>query len=72
MNFSIPHCSLISNFLETVKSKMGSFYRQSIPVLIKYLKNLSGILEKSEKYADKKGMKLEYMLNFRLVHDMQG
>ena len=51
---------------------MASLYKQSIPVCIKYLENLSGLLEKGVKFADEKGMKYDEMLNFRLAPDMRG
>ena len=51
---------------------MTSLYKQSIPVLIKYLKTLSGLLKIGETFADEKGMKHDEMLSFRLVSDMRG
>lgn len=51
---------------------MTSLYKQSVPPLIKYLKNLAGILEKGAKFADEKGMKHEELLDFRLAPDMRG
>jgi hypothetical protein len=53
-------------------AKMTSLYKQSIPVLIKYLKGLSGLLQKAEKFANEKGMKHDEMLTFRLISDMRG
>ncbi|KAK0717417.1 hypothetical protein B0T26DRAFT_709867 [Lasiosphaeria miniovina] len=51
---------------------MTSLYKQSVPVFVKYLRGLSGLLEKGEKFANEKGMKHDEMLNFRLVPDMRG
>lgn len=51
---------------------MTSLYQQTVPPIIKYLKNLSGLLEKGVKFADEKGVKHEEMLNFRLAPDMRG
>ena len=50
---------------------MTSLYKQSIPVFIKYLNNLSHILTKSEQYATEKGMAHKEMLEFRLRDDMR-
>lgn len=49
---------------------MASLYQQTIPVSIKYLRNLSGLLNQAVKFADGKGMKHEEMLSFRLIEDM--
>lgn len=51
---------------------MTSLYQQSIPVLVKYLNNLSGIIEKGRQFADEKGMKHEELITFRLAPDMRG
>lgn len=51
---------------------MSSLYVQSIPVLTKYLRNLSHLLDKGKAFAEAKGMKHEEMLEFRLVADMRG
>ncbi|KAJ4419959.1 hypothetical protein N0V82_004674 [Gnomoniopsis sp. IMI 355080] len=51
---------------------MASLYNQSIPVLIKYLNNLSAILGKGKSFADEKGIKHEEVIGFRLVPDMRG
>jgi len=51
---------------------MTSLYDQSIPVLVKYLQNLAGLLKKAEEFADKRGMKHEEILQSRLIADMQG
>jgi len=51
---------------------MSSLYTQTVPVLIKFLNNFSALLKKAQDFADKKGMKHEEMLSFRLVSDMQG
>lgn len=51
---------------------MTSLYAQSVPVLVKYLHNLSAIVEKGRQFADEKGMKHEDLINFRLISDMRG
>ncbi|CAN8100011.1 unnamed protein product [Discula destructiva] len=51
---------------------MTSLYKQSIPVLIKYLDNLAGIIEKGRKFADEKAIEHEKLITFRLVEDMRG
>ncbi len=51
---------------------MTSIYKQSVPGFIKYLRALSGILEKGAKFAEEKGKSQEEMLTFRLVEDMRG
>jgi len=51
---------------------MASLYHQSIPVFIKYLGNLSHLLEKGSKFCVEKGTKPEEMLTFRLIEDMRG
>ncbi|OBT72339.1 hypothetical protein VF21_09450 [Pseudogymnoascus sp. 05NY08] len=50
---------------------MASLYDQSIPVLIKFLNNLSAILDKSVAYADEKGISHEELLTTRLRDDMR-
>lgn len=49
-----------------------SLYQQVVPVYIKYLRNLSGILEKAVKFCDEKGISYEDMLAFRLIEDQKG
>ncbi|KAF7549329.1 hypothetical protein G7046_g8390 [Stylonectria norvegica] len=51
---------------------MSSLYQQSIPVFVKYLKNLSALLEKSKVFCDTTGLKHEDLLTYRLISDMQG
>lgn len=51
---------------------MSSLYTQSVPVLIKYLKNLSGLLRKGAEFADKNGISHDELLSFRLAPDMKG
>ncbi|KAJ4386141.1 hypothetical protein N0V93_009034 [Gnomoniopsis smithogilvyi] len=51
---------------------MTSLYKQSIPVLIKYLDNLSVIVGKGKSFADEKDIKHEEVIGFRLVPDMRG
>jgi uncharacterized protein len=50
---------------------MSSLYKQSIPVMIKYLHNVSKILDKTVAYADEKGLKHDEILAFRLREDMR-
>jgi hypothetical protein len=50
---------------------MTSLYDQSIPVLIKYLNNVSVVLDKSIAYADEKGIAHEELLTARLRDDMR-
>lgn len=49
-----------------------TIYTQTVPVMIKYLRNLSGILAKGEKFCDEKGIPHDDMLSFRLIEDMRG
>ncbi|KAI5465335.1 hypothetical protein BGZ63DRAFT_450256 [Mariannaea sp. PMI_226] len=49
-----------------------SLYQQSVPVLIKYLKNLSGILQKGAKFCEEKAIKPDEMISYRLIADMRG
>lgn len=51
---------------------MTSLYQQSVPVLVKYLKNLSYLLQKGAKFCEEKGIKHEQLLNYRLIEDMRG
>lgn len=51
---------------------MTSLYHQSVPVLIKYLHALSGLLQKAEKFAEEKGKTHDEILEFRLIEDMRG
>ncbi|KAF5007288.1 hypothetical protein FDECE_6377 [Fusarium decemcellulare] len=51
---------------------MASLYQQSVPVLIKYLKNLSHILQKGAKFCEEKSLKHEEFLTYRLISDMRG
>ena len=50
---------------------MSSLYKQSIPVMIKYLHNVSKILDNTVAYADGKGLKHDEILAFRLREDMR-
>jgi hypothetical protein len=50
---------------------MASLYDQSIPVMIKYLNNMSKILDKTVAYADEKGLKHDKILALRLRDDMR-
>jgi hypothetical protein len=51
---------------------MTSLYHQSVPVLTKYLRNLSTIVAKGAKFAEENGKKPEEILEYRLVKDMRG
>ncbi|KAK7413311.1 hypothetical protein QQX98_007821 [Neonectria punicea] len=51
---------------------MASLYMQSVPVLVKYLKNLSGLLNKGAEFCVEKNVKPEDMISYRLIGDMQG
>ncbi|KAH8911646.1 hypothetical protein BR93DRAFT_973253 [Coniochaeta sp. PMI_546] len=51
---------------------MTSLYLQSIPVMTKYLRNLSALLNKGRTFADQKEIKYEEILEFRLIADMRG
>jgi hypothetical protein len=48
-----------------------SLYVQSVPVLIKYLHNLSSIIQKGEDWAKENGKKPEEVLESRLIADMK-
>lgn len=50
---------------------MASLYSQTIPVFTKYLRNMSVMLEKSQKFAQEKGMSAEELLSFRLIDNMR-
>lgn len=50
---------------------MTSLYNQSIPPMIKSLRNLSGILTTAVKYAEEKGIPHEKLLSYRLIEDMR-
>ncbi|CEF84254.1 hypothetical protein FGSG_06522 [Fusarium graminearum PH-1] len=51
---------------------MTTLYQQSIPVLVKYLKNLSFLLQKGATFCEEKSLKHEEMLSYRLISDMRG
>lgn len=51
---------------------MTSLYKQSIPIFVKYLNNLSAIVQKGAKFADEKAIKHDVILNYRLIEDMRG
>ena len=63
--------SFASVYTRPLDATMSSLYDQSIPVMIKYLNNMSKILDKTVAYADEKGMKHEEILAFRLREDMR-
>jgi hypothetical protein len=60
-----------TSFPVPLNPKMSSLYNQSIPVMIKYLHNVSKILDKTVAYADEKGLKHDEILAFRLREDMR-
>jgi hypothetical protein len=60
-----------ASFAIRLDAKMSSLYNQSIPVMIKYLHNVSKILDKTVAYADEKGLKHDEILAFRLREDMR-
>ncbi len=47
-----------------------SMYSASVPVFIRMLKNLTGILEKAQAFADAKKIEPDVLLNARLFPDM--
>lgn len=49
-----------------------TLYQQSVPVLVKYLKNLSAIVQKSATYCQEKDIKEDDLLSYRLIADMRG
>ncbi|KAK7427189.1 hypothetical protein QQZ08_006302 [Neonectria magnoliae] len=51
---------------------MASLYIQSVPVLVKYLKNLSGPLTKGAEFCVEKNVKPEDLISYRLIGDMRG
>lgn len=53
--------------------KMTGLYKQTVPVFIHYLNNLSHLLTKGAQFAEQKeGMTAASMLSFRLIEDMRG
>jgi uncharacterized protein len=51
---------------------MVSLYRASIPMMLKSLGNLKGIITKAEAHCTEKGLKPEDLIQFRLIDDMRG
>lgn len=51
---------------------MTSLYKQSIPVLTKYLNNFAAIVRKGEELAKNKSLQPEEVIKYRLISDMQG
>ncbi|GAM43918.1 hypothetical protein TCE0_060r19124 [Talaromyces pinophilus] len=52
---------------------MTGLYKQTVPVFIHYLNNLSHLLTKGAQFAEQKeGMTAASMLSFRLIEDMRG
>lgn len=54
-----------------LNASMASLYDQSIPVFVKYLKNMSRILDMTVAYANEKGLEHNKILSFRLREDMR-
>lgn len=48
-----------------------SLYQQSIPIFVKYLHALSGLLNKAVDHAAAKNVPHEKLLTFRLIEDMR-
>ncbi|KAI6783956.1 uncharacterized protein J7T54_001832 [Emericellopsis cladophorae] len=53
-------------------SSSTSLYNQSVPVLIKYLRSLSGLLTKAVQHCETKGVAQEDLLASKLADDMKG
>jgi hypothetical protein len=52
---------------------MPGLYKQTVPVFIHYLNNLSALLTKGVQFCEQKeGMTTASMLSFRLIEDMRG
>lgn len=51
---------------------MANLYQQTVPPFIKYLKNMSHLLQKGAQFCEEKGVKPEELLSFRLVADQRG
>ncbi|KAI1867573.1 hypothetical protein JX265_007375 [Neoarthrinium moseri] len=51
---------------------MGSLYKQSVPLFVKYLNNLSALVQKGQVFADEKSLKHDDIINYRLISDMRG
>ena len=49
---------------------MPALYDVAIPAFVRGLQNLSGLLEKAQKYATEQGMELSELLDARLIDDM--
>lgn len=64
--------TIIAYFHFHYRNKMTTLYQQSIPVLVKYLKNLSFLLQKGATFCEEKSLKHEEMLSYRLISDMRG
>ena len=60
-----------SRKVETSSNIMSGLYVQTVPVFIKFLKNLSKILDKGAAYATDKSIPHDEMANLRLVDDMK-
>ncbi|KAE8547784.1 hypothetical protein EYB25_009577 [Talaromyces marneffei] len=51
---------------------MTGLYKQTVPIFIHYLNNLSNLLTKGAEFAEQKeGMTEASMLSFRLIEDMR-
>lgn len=53
-------------------SSATSLYNQSVPVLIRYLTNLSGLLTKATQHCEAKGVAPEDLISSKLADDMKG
>ncbi|KAM0270120.1 hypothetical protein ACHAPA_003635 [Fusarium lateritium] len=51
---------------------MTTLYNQTIPVMVKYLKGLSAMLQKGANFCEEKDIKHEDLLTYRLISDMRG
>lgn len=49
-----------------------SLYKQTVPVMIKYMHNLSSLLNQGVKFCDEKGIPHEELLSARIIDDMRG
>lgn len=47
-----------------------SLYNASVPIFIRYLRNLAGIMEAGQRFADENGLPHSTLLDARLIDDM--
>jgi hypothetical protein len=50
----------------------NSLYNQTVPVSVKYLENLSHILDKAESFCKENGRNPDDIIQLRLIEDMRG